>query len=520
MRTTQHSDRSTAAGQILVLFAGGLVALLLIGSLVVDLGMVFMQRRQEQNAADPGALAAARYLKPTADTGKMWTAACFYAIQNGYRPTRTDTTTACDSSIGTDGSSLTVHWPPSAAAGEYAGNKNYVEVTVAQPHTSLLAGIIGITTFNVATSAVAANDDGTGGSSSLIALDPHACSAGNVHGGGGGGGVNIFPATGVSPGAGGFVQINSDCGTIPDNICSNDSKGALTVAGGTYLTTTGGIYIQGTCDTNGAGATVSPAPHEGASFVGDPLSVIRPPAPTDLVIRQACGGTPSTAASPKTCVINSTTTLLPGTYYGGWKISGASTQVSLQPGIYVIAGGGVSDNAELFTSASGRVMIFSTDASQAFKTACASGTAANQDGCQNKISLAGGSTLNLVGLDGSVACPPYSSTGCPFGGMLIWQDGHGSAEALFESGVVGQRCDVYLGGSSSLYLSGTIYAACGLVKINGNNSTSGCDLTAATQDCAAVQIISNTWDVGGSAVLQMPYDPKAFYHLALKGLVR
>ena len=52
--------RSGNRGQILVIFAGGLVLLMAISALVIDLGFVFMLRRHEQNAADPGAIAAAQ----------------------------------------------------------------------------------------------------------------------------------------------------------------------------------------------------------------------------------------------------------------------------------------------------------------------------------------------------------------------------------------------------------------------------------------------------------------------------
>jgi hypothetical protein len=99
--------------------------------------------------------------------------------------------------------------------------------------------------------------------------------------------------------------------------------------------------------------------------------------------------------------------------------------------------------------------------------------------------------------------------------MLMWQDGNGSAAARG-----GNFCDVSLSGSGDLYITGTIYAKCGLVTITGNGSGSGCDLLAADQNCAGVQIISDKWDVGGAGVLNMPYDPNAFYHLNLKGLVR
>jgi hypothetical protein len=36
------------------------------------------------------------------------------------------------------------------------------------------------------------------------------------------------------------------------------------------------------------------------------------------------------------------------------------------------------------------------------------------------------------------------------------------------------------------------------------------------KNCAAVQIISDTWQVGGAAVLEMPYDQTQFYELSLK----
>ena len=49
-------------GQILILGAVAMVVLLGIAALVVDLGFGWMLRRQEQNAVDPAAVAAARYI--------------------------------------------------------------------------------------------------------------------------------------------------------------------------------------------------------------------------------------------------------------------------------------------------------------------------------------------------------------------------------------------------------------------------------------------------------------------------
>ena len=60
-------------------------------------------------------------------------------------------------------------------------------------------------------------------------------------------------------------------------------------------------------------------------------------------------------------------------------------------------------------------------------------------------------------------------------------------------------------------ISGTIYAPTAHVDIEGNSGTN-CGTGTATQK-AAVQIISWTWDLGGTGDLCMPYDPNLLYKL-------
>jgi len=88
-RLPEHSG--TERGQVLVIVAASMVVFMGIGALVVDLGLSWMLRRDEQNAADPAAIAAARYIPPNnplvvsgAVRGQMQLAACFYARQNGF----------------------------------------------------------------------------------------------------------------------------------------------------------------------------------------------------------------------------------------------------------------------------------------------------------------------------------------------------------------------------------------------------------------------------------------------------
>jgi hypothetical protein len=73
-----HGER----GQILILFAGGLIALLLIVGLVVDGGTAFVNRRDGQNEADLAALAGTKKL---ADTWRQASSPGVYSGGNAYQ---------------------------------------------------------------------------------------------------------------------------------------------------------------------------------------------------------------------------------------------------------------------------------------------------------------------------------------------------------------------------------------------------------------------------------------------------
>jgi len=113
-----------------------MIVLLLIGALVVDLGFSWMLRRQEQNAADPGAVAAARWLQdangnavtPSTVQGTMNADACFYAQQNGIFNGDAN----CASALA--GKQLQVTSPP--ISGPYVGRDGFVQVTITSSHPS------------------------------------------------------------------------------------------------------------------------------------------------------------------------------------------------------------------------------------------------------------------------------------------------------------------------------------------------------------------------------------------------
>jgi hypothetical protein len=209
-------------------------------------------------------------------------------------------------------------------------------------------------------------------------------------------------------------------------------------------------------------------------------------------------------ASTSTCV-----TLSPGVYYGGWTI-GTKIKLLLNPGIYIIAGGGISQTAsgelDAVTDTNGlpgHVLIYSTD-NPVYAAACKANWATTPTNeCEQNLKFnATNGPMKAYGLD-APTCTAIPST-CPYQGMFLWQDGRSGCPTL--------SCPITVGGQESLEIAGTIYAPKQLVKIDGG-------ALAGNDGTATVQIISWQWDIGGNANLLMPYDPTQLYHFDQKGLV-
>ena len=493
-------------GQILVVFAGGLVALLAVAALVIDLGFTFTTRRMEQNIADPGAIAAARLI-PAVNTGAstvndMRRVACSVARQNGLFPSATNDD-GCIPANDPLGSTLAVNFPPLASGGSYVGRPGFVEVVISQSRPTVLAAVVGIRSIRVTSSAVAAFSTGDSNSNSLIALDPNGCdpnSTGTVSGAKTI--VKIQPAIDPSTGlpfVGGYVHVNSTCGN-PSNINNPGSCGSGEGQSALGINSTGAdlqaprVYVSGTCSKVAGGSFNSPLV-EGAVQIGDPLSELPPPKISDYSAGQCSPTGPAlqpTGPNSKGCNFpNGTTVLQPGVYYGGWTISNNSA-LELQPGIYIIAGGGIklSGTNGSLEAVSGdptvdaRVMIFSTDNPQG---TCAS---LNSFQAQGPLSFSANSSFHAKAL----------ATG-PYKGILLWQDGNGCQP----------DSPVTLGGNGDVLIAGTIYAPKASVTLNGGATGTG---------SASIQIISWQWKLTGGATLTMPYDPRELYQFGMKGLVR
>lgn len=160
-----NRDRERSQGQILALFAGGLVALILVTGLVIDGGNVFLQRRAGQNASDVAAMAGTKrladfYAKPAGSPGKVFApgdnpysiistrmgqndcsgSTCIWTAR--YVGPRTGSTFADLGPVGAGDSA-----PPNGALG--------VKVDVTKTPRTYFLGVIGKTDWTVSTVATA-----------------------------------------------------------------------------------------------------------------------------------------------------------------------------------------------------------------------------------------------------------------------------------------------------------------------------------------------------------------------------
>ena len=515
----QERAHSAPRGQILIMTVAAMIVLMGIAALVVDIGFSWMLRRQEQNAADPAAIAAARYLKDEfGDASWNQTLAeldaCFYAQQNGFFDGDTD----CRAAILAE--DLKVEAPP--RSGPYSGITGYVQVIIRDTHPSFFGGVFGGGDPVVTTAAVAANTTGTSNSSSLVALQTD-CSAGSAGDVDGGGELRIFPVPGVTDG--GYVHVNSPCGNSEDDRCDNGVGSASLSISGELIAPF--VYVTGTCTEQGSsiGLTCDPAPtppattcvDEDALPLGDPLFGIPEPHLDDFPNGVCPDGTASTPLSTQPCRLRGTgpgacplvtgvrtCTLRPGVYYGGFDIQGV--RVRLEPGMYILAGGGIelsggTPSLEAVTSPTGveaRVTIFSTDGP---------GCPSIPKQCQGTITFTANEAFRAKALN-AATCGLVSPQACPWKGILLWQDGSASNGAAM----------VKLGGQATSVLAGTIYAPAAEVQISGGSGTTGCS-GLSTQSCLAIQIISWRWKITGNALVEMPYDPSELYQLDHRGLV-
>lgn len=467
-----RTGRSGERGQVLVLFAGALVALLLVAALAFDVGSMLVQRRDEQNAADAAALAGARFV--LSDPGAAVAAAHEIARINGYEDSDPN-------------EYVTVHIP--AIHGRYVGFPGFIEVEVGSTRPSIFAGVIGRSTWPTGAMAVATNDQDLTFPFSMLALNPTACKAIAVSGGGV---VEAFEN----------VQSNSNgsgCG-------AGDPVGFSRTGGATIsvVAPSATCRVVGEFQDAGSGPPINCTIVENSFALPDPLRNVPYPAMPALAapmvyaglatpappIPAHCPGSltdPPNALAPALCKIPATGgsanvpwILYPGLYPGGLQLDKGRTAY-LMPGIYWIGGGGV----DIGGGASIISIGTESDARPDPTTApCATGTTPD--------SLCGGVMFFNTKLPGAAGGPFILNSSGATMKIASLDLPSGDPNAIYNQITIFQdrtmTNPVTLNGSSSFTIvEGIVYVPAGQIKLNGNGGTLILD-----------QVIADTYDINGN----------------------
>jgi hypothetical protein len=475
---------SSESGQALVLFAGAIVVILGMAALVFDLGQSLVDRRTEQNAADAGALAGARYI-PTATGAYQGLCSARTAGQIASASLR-QVNAACDVAIqylAADGLSavVTVKYPPGPES-TFSGLPNNIEVKIDATRPSFFAGVMGILSQHTGAMGVASNSSGYSLPYSFLGLDP--CGTSSVTGNG-----NIT--------ANGTVHLDSSCNP------------ALRITGNGALHAPECDSV-GTASVSGNGVPCS-IMKSGVQVSGDPLRELpMPSVPTTLgrIVKEpgsknpaTCGwvygaATSTVTTPPGVCSFpasfkNNFYRMYPGYYPGGLQLQGGTFY--MEPGIYYLGGGGLvlNGNGAVLTSVNTGTQTFGGGVllvNGAFHVAsfCAGGVTT---GCPKPMTFNGSSAVASL-------LPIQTGT---YKNMVIFGDRTTAAAISLN------------GSSTNLNISGTVYAAKSLVSVSGSGATS-----------IAVQVIAYDFAVTGSpgSSLTVTYNSAKVFQLTGVGLVQ
>ena len=479
--TTERRDR----GQVLVLFAGALLVLFVAAALAFDVGMTFLERRDQQDAADAAALGGARYVLSSpnfhsscaaASGNAAATAACQIAVANDYDNAASD-------------EDVLIDIPP--ISGVYRGFPGFVQVRIDAQRPSIFAGVIGRGSWNVAVNAVAADQQGVNYSFGMLALSPTACkaiqisgtgvvdSAANVQSNSDGSGCGSGGTIGFSRSGSGVLNV-----TAPDAVCR--SVGSIQDQGNGTMTCVQTPFSFALPDPlRDLPAPVKPGLAAAMKEVSSTGTVIAAPTNIPDYCPGATGTKAPAEATPQLCVLGQGGSqtgrkwiLSPGLYPGGINAKGGVT-LYLLPGIYYIGGGGFqgSNDASVISVNS------ETDRTPATCTTGATPPCVNGGGILIYNSQLPNSAPGPITLGGSSATLNLQPYDYPFGtttiDLVIFQDRTVS--------IAGD--DVTLNGASSQasLVRGIIYLPNGDVKVNGSSSVFTMD-----------QVIAQTFTINGN----------------------
>jgi Flp pilus assembly protein TadG len=495
-RTGLGSRLRDERGSVLVLVAAAMTVLLGCGALVLDLGNTRQTARNEQNAADAGALAGAVGLPLSAapPTGTAFQSAAYYAFQTLLGQSATKI--ACPSSgeqppgatecyqptAGTQGTIayVTTPWGPDQVADGTisAPADNQIHVKVCSDVQTGLAGIFGVGDLRPCREATAIN---TLSSALPFALGAMAASGQGTFKLSGGGRITVD----------GNVVVNSNTDTTA--LCD----AALMLEGGGGILSATAIEVRDPPGTPVGWEACGPgsfSPQPSNTFSNPPLSDPLCPNPNDPSL--PCLPYPADPGCPPPANCNSTTVWAPGdTVWPGVydRITVKSGTLTMMPGLYVFRGPGSRFEIDGGTVVGNGVTLFF--GCQDYPSTCRANErgsylsmGANPEPCEEPPGSRPPCTPPPPATATFRAPPPGSYPDDRIPGMAIFFDRNNTSAPTDVTPGIG------IWGDATLNVTGTIYAASAFFRmVSGGNP----DLRSS--------VIVNTFEHSGSGNLRVTY---------------
>lgn len=384
-----------------------LVVLLGFTGLAIDVGHLQFAKRQAHSAADAAAMGALRELEK-GNVDSLALAGRNDASLNGYTNGQNSTTVAINN-------------PPSR--GNYQGDASAVEAIVTRTVPTFFMMIFGQNGVTVAARSVGRTTTTEGSIGGCIfALNQNAKGALSINGT--------------------SMDLHTSCSAIVD---SSDGA-AFTMASGVqyyldnhaHVGVNGGWSIAGQSRLIDTSTNTEVSPNHNGVFT-DPLARVPEPSGAGAIVQSASSATYGKNNPP------AGNALQPGVYCGGLTFNDTNgVTYTLQPGLYILAGGGLTLNSSAIIAGSG-VTFYNTSASGGHSWGCPSYSA------HQPLSLSGQATATLSA--------PTSGANV---GMLFFDD-----RSIYDS-----RANKIVGGSNSAF-NGALYFRNAPLQFAGKNTTRG-----------------------------------------------
>lgn len=428
----------------MVAYAAMIVGVIGFAGLAVDVGYLQYEKRRIQSAADAAAMGALREMER--GNTDLVAAGQNDASLNGF-------------TNGTDNTTVSINNPPTS--GGYSGATTAVQAIVQRTVPTFFMQMFGQKGVQISAQAVAQTSTTAGSIGGCIfVLDPSMSGAFTIHG---------------------TPQLETACSVV----INSSSSTALTMDGTSQIlldngakvgvvgpgTAGQGWLLNGNPQIYNNQTHVAESPVNIQSFA-DPLAGAAAPSAASHYTVQPLGGVQIKSN-------NAPAALNPGVYCGGLNIHSTSSTLILNSGTYIIAGGGITIDAQANVATAplvngvGGVMFYNTS-SKSDNWGCTGAPVA-----AGGITINGGSTLNLTALTTTDAL--YVNATSPIG-ILFFDDRNATGLSHKINGNAGNTFD------------GALYFKNAALNFIGTSSTGG-----------YLVIVTNSLDIGGTSGLGNDY---------------